>query len=746
MVHLADGYLEPEVAAGAAVVAVVGIGMAARLVPRREVAEPLVGLVAAFVLVAQMVNFPVASVVSGHLLGGAVVAILLGIPRAVLVMTAVLILQALLLQDGGILALGANLLNVGILAPVVGGVVFAAMRRSLVGAFLAGWAAAVVPAGMAGVELGLSGVAPTVMAVGMLVGVHAVVGTAEGMVTLFLVRYLARRHALTGEIEVGGRVGWRGLAAVAVVTVSGVLLVPISSGRSDGLEASLVVFESGGGWLVWGGAGVAATSLAVALTVLGSRRVAGAGRDGLLVGGVMAVVVGMALLPWTLDWWWHVVPAVLGLVVFLGVRVSWGHLVPRLLIAAPALLGAVVFVPLLADGGWPRAGVTGVKVAGVMFWLTCLTWVVAPERLLMLVRGACFPGWLVDLLGSTYRGLGLLSREVKAMQLAYRSRSRGVGQMRRLGELLGVLFVRVRGRADRQATGLRSRDSVGDSGDGVSGIELREVSFRYPGATRAALTAVSLRLCEGKRVAVLGTNGAGKTTLLLHLNGLLRADVGKVRVGKRAGMLFQDPDDQILGLTVEEDVGYGPEQLGMERGEAARVVEESLKAVGMWGKRERPPFELSRGERKRAAIAGVLAGGAEVLLLDEPMASLDPVGRDELVVLLGDFGERGMTVVAATHDVDFAAGWADEVVLMEGGRVLAHGPVSLLVDERVMREAGLALPLVARPFGVIRGEEVIRKHGLPGSVEAAEELLLLLTEEERKSAAGWMGREGMTVG
>ena len=244
-------------------------------------------------------------------------------------------------------------------------------------------------------------------------------------------------------------------------------------------------------------------------------------------------------------------------------------------------------------------------------------------------------------------------------------------------------------------------------------VEVEGLHYTYRDGTEA-LRGLSLSIPRGSRVAIMGPNGAGKSTFLLHLNGLYLPQKGRVRVLGRevnartarelrslVGLVFQDPDDQVFSPTVYEDVAFGPLNMGLPPEEVAGRVKEALLAVGMWEHRERHPSRLSYGQKKRVAIAGVLAMGPEIIALDEPMAYLDPQGKEALLEILGRLHARGVTILVATHDVDMAAAWADHVVILKEGRVLARGEPSLLAREDLVREAGLGLPLVSRIFNAL---------------------------------------------
>lgn len=240
-------------------------------------------------------------------------------------------------------------------------------------------------------------------------------------------------------------------------------------------------------------------------------------------------------------------------------------------------------------------------------------------------------------------------------------------------------------------------------------LTLDGVSYRYPDGT-PALNDCSLKIRRGSRTAVLGANGAGKTTLFLHLNGILRPSVGQVcrdgvqldysrsgmkRLRSQVGLVFQNPDSQLFSASVREDVSFGPMNMGLAEAEVRLRVEEALLAVGMTENADKPVHNLSYGQKKRVCIAGVLAMKPEVLVFDEPMAGLDAAMQDELTAVLDVLHKTGMTIIIATHDLDFAYGWADEAIVLQSGRLLATGHATeILTQENVCKALG-ARPLVA---------------------------------------------------
>ncbi|MBC7279413.1 ABC transporter ATP-binding protein [Nocardioides sp.] len=233
-------------------------------------------------------------------------------------------------------------------------------------------------------------------------------------------------------------------------------------------------------------------------------------------------------------------------------------------------------------------------------------------------------------------------------------------------------------------------------------LDVRGLAFAYPDGHQA-LFGVDLHVHRGERVALLGPNGAGKTTLVLHLNGIHLAGAGSVTVSglpvtkanikeirRRVGIVFQDPDDQLFMGTVREDVAFGPANLGL-RGEALDAkVTEALTKVGMEEFADRPPHHLSFGQRRRVAVATVLAMDPEILVLDEPSSNLDPASRRELADILRDLD---VTVLMVTHDLPYALELCGRSVILDGGIVAAEGrTVDVLSNADLMRAHRLELP------------------------------------------------------
>jgi cobalt/nickel transport system ATP-binding protein len=255
----------------------------------------------------------------------------------------------------------------------------------------------------------------------------------------------------------------------------------------------------------------------------------------------------------------------------------------------------------------------------------------------------------------------------------------------------------------------------------------------------AGLRGCSLALERGMRHALLGANGAGKTTLLQHLNGLLRPSAGVMRrdgqpfdysraglaeLRRCVGLVFQNPDRQLFSAQVEEDVSFGPLNLGLDTATVRARVAAALEAVGLQDQGGRAVHHLSFGQKKRVCIAGVLAMEPDVLLLDEPMAGLDAPMQQELAALLDSLAARGVTVLLSTHDVDFAYRWADRIHLMADGRCIASGPAEQVArQEDALRAAGQRPPAALALHALLAERGVLPHSPAPRSIDAVLDAL-----------------------
>ncbi|MBC7113582.1 MAG: ABC transporter ATP-binding protein [Candidatus Methanomethyliales bacterium] len=265
-------------------------------------------------------------------------------------------------------------------------------------------------------------------------------------------------------------------------------------------------------------------------------------------------------------------------------------------------------------------------------------------------------------------------------------------------------------------------------------IEARNLEYSYAGGIKA-LSGVSLDVFEGERLGILGPNGAGKSTLILLISGLIKPNNGWIKVfGKETrskeferirssiGVVFQDPDDQLFNNTVFDDVAYGPRSLGMDEDAVKRIVNETLKIMGIDHLANRPPHRLSYGEKKKVAIATALVMKPKILLLDEPTANLDPKSKIDLLGILKDLNRRGTTLVLTTHDVEILPDFIERMVLMNSGRILGSGLTrEILCDEWMLQEASMEPPLLVKLFTRLKSKGLVEK--VPLTVDEAERII-----------------------
>jgi cobalt/nickel transport system ATP-binding protein len=257
-------------------------------------------------------------------------------------------------------------------------------------------------------------------------------------------------------------------------------------------------------------------------------------------------------------------------------------------------------------------------------------------------------------------------------------------------------------------------------------LAARGLDYDYPGGI-PALRGVDLAIRRGRRLAILGPNGSGKTTLFLHLNGTLKPRTGAILIDgcpghydrrtlrawrSRVGLVLQDPDDQLFAATVAQDIAFGPLNLRLPQDTVRDRVATALAALDITALAHRPTHMLSIGQKRRVAIAGILAMEPEILLLDEPTAGLDADGVARLMSALNALAERGTTLVLSTHDVDLAYGWADEIAIFAGGSVIGQGdPSALLGDPAMLARGGLRMPLVLETARTLIAVGHIRPNG-----------------------------------
>ena len=294
-------------------------------------------------------------------------------------------------------------------------------------------------------------------------------------------------------------------------------------------------------------------------------------------------------------------------------------------------------------------------------------------------------------------------------------------------------------------------------------LEVQNIKYSY-NKDYQALKGVSLKVEKGEMVALLGKNGAGKSTLFLHLNGIYEPDEGKVFIDgeelkydkksllkfrQKVGIVFQNPDDQIFAPTVEEDVAFGPNpddqifaptveedvafgplNLKLPMEEVQKRVTESLARVGMSGFEKKAPHHLSGGQKKRVAIAGILAMQPEIMVLDEPTAGLDPQGVRGLSKLLKELNDEGITIIISTHEVDLVPNYAKKVFVLVDGLLIAEGtPKEIFAQPEILDQANLEVPIVTELFQDLEKEGFNMNNDYPLTIaEAKEKFLELLNK------------------
>ena len=280
-------------------------------------------------------------------------------------------------------------------------------------------------------------------------------------------------------------------------------------------------------------------------------------------------------------------------------------------------------------------------------------------------------------------------------------------------------------------------------------IETKNLAFAYPAdegeMQTLALRDVSVSIEKGSFVVVLGHNGSGKSTFAKCLNAVLLPCGGKVyvegmdtqdealllEIRRRVGMVFQNPDNQIIGNIVEEDVGFGPENIGVETKEIWKRVDESLKAVGMTAYRKQSPNKLSGGQKQRVAIAGVMAMRPQCIILDEPTAMLDPNGRKDVIRTVHELNKKeGITVLLITHYMEEAID-ADRVIVMDDGKVIMDGiPKEIFSRVKELKEHGLDVPQATELAFELKEAGMPLTEGILSRQELVEQLTALLSDEK----------------
>ena len=271
-------------------------------------------------------------------------------------------------------------------------------------------------------------------------------------------------------------------------------------------------------------------------------------------------------------------------------------------------------------------------------------------------------------------------------------------------------------------------------------IEALDVSYTYDGNDERALDGLNLKIRRGTKVAFMGGNGSGKSTFFLCLNGIRRPDTGKIcidgeaieytrkgllNVRGRVGIVFQEPDDQLFSASVYEEISFGILNLGADEETARREVESVIKELEITPFQDRPAHALSGGQKKQVAIADILVMHPEVMILDEPAAALDPKHTKKVQQIVDHLTEKGITVLMATHDIDYAYAWADEIILMHEGKVIRQGtPFDVCSDRAALKTASLEVPAVLRIHQRLKEKRLIPQDAAPpGNIDELVESL-----------------------
>lgn len=275
-------------------------------------------------------------------------------------------------------------------------------------------------------------------------------------------------------------------------------------------------------------------------------------------------------------------------------------------------------------------------------------------------------------------------------------------------------------------------------------IELRNICYRYGNSDLTALKNVNLQIYQGEKIAFLGANGAGKSTLFKHFNGILRPTSGDVlihgnliskrnisQIRQKVGIVFQNPDDQIIAPTVEQDIAFGPTNMGLSEDEINHRVNEALKLMEIEELKDRSPHHLSGGQKKKVAIAGILAMKPEVIVLDEPTAGLDPLSADNIIDVIEKMNrDFNITIILSTHNVELVPMFADRIYVMHHGKIEAEGiSDKIFTQKKLLEHVHLKMPKIAQMFDLLQSKGIDTDIKITPQ-NACDEILRLLNEKK----------------
>jgi cobalt transport protein ATP-binding subunit len=279
-------------------------------------------------------------------------------------------------------------------------------------------------------------------------------------------------------------------------------------------------------------------------------------------------------------------------------------------------------------------------------------------------------------------------------------------------------------------------------------LKVEDLAYVYSNGV-AALNGVSVNLYKGEKIAVMGSNGSGKSTFFLNINGVYKPQQGKITyrgtvvtrsnlkdLRKNIGIVFQDPDSQIIASTVKAEVAFGPMNLKLSKEEVLERVDEALQYMNITEFKERPPHYLSGGEKKRVAIADIIAMRSEIIVFDEPASSLDPVNAMMLEEVLDKLGAEGKTILISTHDVDFAFRWAERLLVFDQGRIIADGtPLEIFQNAAILKQANLKLPIMLEVHALLAAHDfLLNKNVYPKNIQELKGII----KNWRESEMAWV--------
>jgi cobalt/nickel transport system ATP-binding protein len=263
-------------------------------------------------------------------------------------------------------------------------------------------------------------------------------------------------------------------------------------------------------------------------------------------------------------------------------------------------------------------------------------------------------------------------------------------------------------------------------------FEVKDIVYSYMDGTKA-LRNININIEKGKKIAFIGANGAGKSTLFLHFNGINKPEAGEIcfrgkkisytnseltKLRKEVGIVFQEPDNQLFSSSVLQEISFGPMNMKLDKETVMKRIEKAMDATAIADLKDKPTHFLSYGQKKRVAIASILAMEPQVLILDEPTSGLDPQNSNAVEDILNTLNKEGRTIIISTHDIDFAYSWADYIYVMNRGEVVSHGtPREVFISKELIEQANIKLPWIVEVYMEFNKGAEFNKESLPKNKE-----------------------------